>query len=102
MSEVKKNYHKKIILGVELESYTIDVPANAISRKKAKHRKGIGEKGERFTRDWSIGTEYNSKPFATIREGFFLLKAGLRKYNTRLYRTLSRSKLSRPAFLAGR
>lgn len=94
-------FHKRIVLGAELEGYTILTPENSVSRKMAFHRKGTGEKGERFTRDWSIGTEYNSRPFQTIREGLFLIKAGLRKYNTRLYRSKSASKKSRQIFLVG-
>ena len=35
----------------------------------------------------SIGSEYNSRPFETIRESLFLLKTGLRKYLRTLYRT---------------
>ncbi|MBU0759890.1 MAG: gamma-glutamyl-gamma-aminobutyrate hydrolase family protein [Candidatus Omnitrophica bacterium] len=74
---VKKTY---ITMGVELESYSIFVPENRICRELHFPRRSIVEKGERFTRDWSIGTEYNSKVFTTIREAFFLLKTGLRKY----------------------
>lgn len=69
-----------ITMGVELESYSIFVPENRICRELHFPRRSIVEKGERFTRDWSIGTEYNSKVFTTIREAFFLLKTGLRKY----------------------
>ncbi len=100
---MKKNteFHRKIVLGVELEGYTILTPGCVISRKMAFHRKGIGEKGERFSRDWSIGTEYNSRPFSTIREGFFLLKSGLRKYNTALYRSKKHSRKGRQIFLVG-
>jgi hypothetical protein len=100
---MKKNgiLHRKIVMGVELEGYTILKPQFLISRKMAFHRKGIGEKGERFTRDWSIGTEYNSRPFTTIREGLFLLKTGLRKYNTSLYRSQTRSRKGRQIFLVG-
>lgn len=67
-------------MGVELESYSIFVPENRICRALHFPRRSTVEKGERFTRDWSIGTEYNSKVFSTIREAFFLLKTGLRKY----------------------
>jgi len=69
-----------ITMGVELESYTIELPENRICRDLHYPRRATIEKGERFTRDWSIGSEYNSKIFTTIREAFFLLKTGLRKY----------------------
>jgi hypothetical protein len=93
--------HQRIVIGVELEAYTIETPDYSIGRQMAFPRKGVGEKGERFARDWSIGTEYNSHPFSTIREGFFLLKAGLRKYARRRYRTLSRSRKGREILLVG-
>ena len=89
------------MLGVELESYTIQLPEHRISRRLAFPRRGVGEKGERFGRDWSIGTEYNSRPFRTIREGMFLLKAGLRKYNHGHYRRKSRSRKGRRLLLVG-
>lgn len=88
-------------MGVELESYTILTPEFRISRELAFPRKGLSEKGERFGRDWSIGTEYNSRPFLTIREGLFLLKAGLRKYSLKLYRSKSRSRKGRQLLLVG-
>jgi gamma-glutamyl:cysteine ligase YbdK (ATP-grasp superfamily) len=94
-------FHRKVILGIELEGYTILTPQYVVSRKIARHRKGTGEKGERFTRDWSIGTEYNGRPFSTLREGFFLLKTGLRKYNTELYRSKKKSAHGRQIFLVG-
>lgn len=78
--------NQRILLGVELESYTIQRSSYHISRELAFPRKGVGEKGERFGRDASIGTEYNGPPFRTIREGLFLLKAGLRKYSRQHYR----------------
>lgn len=95
------DFHKKVILGIELEGYTILTPTYTISRKMAFHRKGVAEKGERFAWDSSIGTEYNSRPFSTIREGAFLLKAGLRKYNTSLYRSRKETSKGRQVFLVG-
>lgn len=71
---------RAISLGVELESYSIAIPDYRISRELKFPRRGSAEKGERFTRDFSIGSEYNSKVFFTIREAFFLLRNGLRKY----------------------
>jgi hypothetical protein len=94
-------FHERLVCGIELEGYTILLPGHAISRKMAFHRKGTAEKGERFGRDSSIGTEYNSRPFSTLREGFFLLKAGLRKYNTSLYRTKTVPRAGRRVFLVG-
>ena len=67
-------------MGVELETYSIALPEYRICRELHFPRRSSIEKGERFTRDVSIGSEYNSKVFATIREAFFLLKSGLRKY----------------------
>lgn len=101
MDETPKTYQERVVMGVELESYTIQTPTNIISRQRAIHRKGTSEKGERFTRDWTIGTEYNSRPFSTIREGLFLLKTGLRKYNSRLYRSKGASQKGRQIFLVG-
>lgn len=98
--KAKSDFHKRVVAGLELEGYTILKPTYSVSRKMAFH-KGVAERGERFARDSSIGTEYNSRPFSTIREGFFLLKAGLRKYNTSLYRTKSASRQSRQFFLVG-
>ncbi|MBI4368137.1 MAG: hypothetical protein HY588_01960, partial [Candidatus Omnitrophica bacterium] len=69
-----------ISLGIELESYSISIPDYRITRELHFPRRGTVEKGERFTKDWSIGSEYNSRVFHTIREAFFLLKTGLRKY----------------------
>ncbi|OGW80634.1 MAG: hypothetical protein A3G33_09885 [Omnitrophica bacterium RIFCSPLOWO2_12_FULL_44_17] len=77
----RKQKQKPILtMGVELETYSIDVSENRICRDLHFPRKATVEKGEKFTRDWSIGSEYNSKVFNTIRESFFLLKTGLRKY----------------------
>jgi hypothetical protein len=67
-------------MGVELETYSIELADYRICRDLQFPRRSIVEKGERFTKDVSVGSEYNSKPFATIREAFFLLKSGLRKY----------------------
>lgn len=67
-------------MGVELETYSILAPENRICRELHFPRRSSVEEGERFTRDTSIGTEYNSRVFETIREAFFLLKNGLRKY----------------------
>jgi hypothetical protein len=93
--------HERIVMGIELESYTIALPEYRISRELAFPRPGVGEKGERFTRDDSIGTEYNSRPFNTIREGLFLLRAGLRKYSVKLYRQKNETRKGRQLLLVG-
>lgn len=95
------DFQKRVVAGIELEGYTILSPRYTVSRKMAFHKKGTAEKGERFGRDTSIGTEYNSRPFSTLREGFFLLKAGLRKYNTSLYPLKNGAKQGRQVFLVG-
>src|SRR4051812_4191864 len=71
---------KNITMGVELETYSIAMPEYRICRELHFPKRSIVEKGERFTKDDSIGSEYNSKVFNTIRESFFLLKSSLRKY----------------------
>jgi hypothetical protein len=92
---------KRIVIGVEIEAYTISLPGHRITRRLASPRRGVGEKGERFTRDASIGTEYVGRPFATIREGLFLLKAGLRKYSQKYYERRTRSRQQRQLLLVG-
>lgn len=67
-------------MGVELETYSIALPEYRICRELHFPKRSIVEKGERFTKDVSIGSEYNSRVFHTIREAFFLLKSSLRKY----------------------
>lgn len=70
-----------ITMGVELETYSIALPECRICRELHFPKKSLVEEGERFTRDDSIGSEYNSRVFTTIREAFFLLKSSLRKYS---------------------
>lgn len=72
---------KNILMGVELETYSVALPEYRICRELQFPKRSIVERGERFTRDVSIGSEYNSKVFGSIREAFFLLKSSLRKYN---------------------
>ncbi|MFH1996688.1 MAG: glutamate-cysteine ligase family protein [Candidatus Omnitrophota bacterium] len=71
---------KNISMGIELETYSISLPGNRICRELHFPKRSSIEKGEKFVRDWSIGSEYNSKVFTTVRESLFLLKTGLRKY----------------------
>lgn len=93
--------HERVVIGLELEAYTISTPDHEIGRELAFPRPGVGERGERFARDWSIGTEYNSRPFRTIREGLFLVKAGLRKYGLKHYRSLRRRRNGHALLLVG-
>ena len=66
--------------GVEIELYSIVRPEYRICREIYFPKKGTVEIGEKFKKDTSIGIEYNSKVFTTVREALFLLKNGLRKY----------------------
>jgi len=84
---MEAGFNKRIIIGIEIEAYSIDLAEHKIGRRLSKPRPGLSESGERFTRDTSIGSEYNSRPFTTIREALFLLKSGLRKYMRGLYRS---------------
>ena len=90
---------RAISVGIELETYSISVPEYRISREIQFPRRGIAEAGERFTKDVSIGSEYNSRVFYTIREAFFLLKNGLRKYIH--YRSYPRENEYRTLFPVG-
>jgi hypothetical protein len=78
--------HRRVVVGVEVEAYSISQADYAIGRRTSRPRPGTSERGERFTRDTSIGSEYNSRPFHTVREALFLLKSGLRKYLRDKYR----------------
>ena len=77
---------RRVIIGAEVEAYSIALADYTIGRRTSRPRPGLSERGERFTRDVSIGSEYNSRPFTTTREALFLLKSGLRKYLRDLYR----------------
>jgi len=79
------NFDRRIIIGVELEAYSIETGDNRIGRKLSSPKRGVSEYDEGFTRDSSIGSEYNSRPFSTVREALFLLRSGLRKYLRTLY-----------------
>jgi hypothetical protein len=93
--------HRAVIIGLELEAYSIRLPDYTIGRQIVFPRKGTSEKGERFARDSTIGTEYNSRPFTTIREGYFLVRSGLRKYGSRRYRSRKGSASGHELFLVG-
>ncbi len=96
-----KNSHRSVIAGIELEAYSIRLPGYTIGRQLVPPRRGTSERGERFTRDSTIGTEYNSRPFSTIREGLFLLRSGLRKYGSKRYRSRKPSLSGRELLLVG-
>ncbi len=68
-----------ISLGAEVEAYTIDLKKYTISRNFRLPHKGAVEKDESYHRDLSIGIEYASRPFNSIRESLFGIKNGLRK-----------------------
>jgi hypothetical protein len=76
---------RRIVIGVEIEAYSIESGDNHIGRKLSSPKRGLSEYDEGFTRDSSIGSEYNSRPFSTVREALFLLRSGLRKYLRTLY-----------------
>lgn len=96
-----KDFHKRVVIGAEIEAYSIDMADYQIGRRLSRPRPGLSEFGERFTRDTSIGSEYNSRPFETVREAFFLLKSGLRKYIRSLYRSRDEGQDFRVPLLVG-
>ncbi len=79
MALMKQN-RSSITMGIELETYSIALPEYRICRALHFPKRSLVEAGERFTRDDSIGLEYNSRVFTSLREAFFLLKSSLRKY----------------------
>lgn len=81
-SKRSKRRHSALSMGVELETYSVGLPEARITREIRFPKRSLIEEGERFTKDLSIGSEYNSKVFTTIREAFFLLKSSLRKYTS--------------------
>jgi len=93
--------HKRVIMGVEVEAYSITTSTFRVGRRISRPVRPVSEKGERFTRDASIGSEYNSRPFATIREAFFLLKSGLRKYFHALYDSKKQRESTIPLLVGG-
>ena len=92
---------RKIVIGLEVETYSINVSSYSIGRSLSRPRPGLSEDGEQFSRDTSIGSEYKSRPYATVREAFFLLKTGLRKYLRRLYRAQKNFKNHNVPLLVG-
>lgn len=82
---METNVDRRIVIGVELEAYSIETNNHSIGRRLSSPKRGISEYDEGFSRDSSIGSEYNSRPFSTVREALFLLRSGLRKYLRPLY-----------------
>jgi len=101
MPTAKQEWHKRIVMGVEVEAYSISTANFRIGRRISRPVRSISEKGERFTRDASIGSEYNSRPTSTLREAFFLLKSGLRKYLHSLYETKVQRDSTIPLLVGG-
>jgi hypothetical protein len=91
----------RISLGVELETYTIRLKNKHIGRHLMLPRRGIIESGERYTHDRSIGIEYSSRPFQSIRESLFGIKMGLRKSIATYRLESSNSNGNYTLFLAG-
>ncbi|MBM4401545.1 MAG: hypothetical protein FJ045_06310, partial [Crenarchaeota archaeon] len=90
-----------VSMGVEVEFFTIGMPGYRITRRIVQPHRRMAEKGERFTRDKSVGTEYDSMAFYSIREAFFLLKSGLRKFILKHYRYSRQEGMASIAFLGG-
>jgi hypothetical protein len=92
---------RRVLIGMEVEAYSIGIDDYSIGRRLSRPRPGLSESGERFTRDASIGSEYNSRPFATVREALFLMKSGLRKYLRGFYRGRAPADARRVPLLVG-
>lgn len=90
-----------VSMGVEVEFFAICMPRYKITRTIVQPHRHLTEKGERFTCDKSIGTEYDSMVFSTIREASFLLKSGLRKFLLKHYPYSRQTKIESIAFLGG-
>ncbi|MCX8182865.1 MAG: glutamate-cysteine ligase family protein [Crenarchaeota archaeon] len=69
-----------ITIGVEIECYTILSREGKISRRVIIPNVNPSKAGERFTIDKSIGTEYVSTPFESVREALQAISSGLEKY----------------------
>ena len=91
----------RVSMGVEVEFFAICMPGYTITRRIVQPHELIAERGERFTVDQSIGTEYDSMVFYTVREALFLLKSGLRKFFLKRYLYSRQAKIESVAFLGG-
>ncbi len=101
MSASEKHKTNHISMGVEVEFYTINIPELEIRRRIIYPKKSVIEKGEKFTKDKSIGSEYDSKVFYSLHEALFLLKNGLRKYLLKNYLYTNEKRLEVLALVGG-
>ncbi|MEM2099975.1 MAG: glutamate-cysteine ligase family protein [Thermoproteota archaeon] len=69
-----------LTIGVEIECYTILIREGKISRRVIIPDVNSSKTEERFTVDKSIGTEYVSRPFRSVREALQAISSGLVKY----------------------
>jgi len=69
-----------ITIGVEIECYTILSKDGKISRRIITPGIKPSKTGERFTVDKSIGIEYVSKPFESVKDALQAISSGLEKY----------------------
>lgn len=101
MTPSSASSHHEISLGMEVETYTINLEDYRIGRYLMFPRKGVVERDESYHRDRSIGIEYASRPYRTIREALFGVKVGLRKSTVNF--KLERDRRPRPyaLFFAG-
>ncbi len=72
--------YPRITLGIEVESFSIDLESLEFKSLAPIYVKEGVEKGERYIYDKTIGSEYNSPVFTSLNEAFFRIKTGLRKY----------------------
>ena len=91
----------RVSMGIEVEFFAICKPGYRITRKIVQPHEQVTEKGERFTVDESVGTEYDSMVFHTVRQALFLLKSGLRKFILKHYRYSKEPEIVSIAFLGG-
>jgi hypothetical protein len=68
-----------LTFGAEVEAHTITLSNLKISRRLTFPPKRALEKSESYHHDRSIGIEYASRPYRSIREALFGIKGGLRK-----------------------
>ena len=92
---------RDITLGAEVETYTITLDDYHIGRHFMLPRKSVIEKGESYHRDRSIGIEYASRPFTSIREALFNIKGGLKKSITAYRFEQAKKKRDYVLFFAG-
>lgn len=91
----------RVSMGVEVEFFAICMPGYTITRRIVQPDRLLEERGEVFTSDKSVGTEYDSMVFYSLREALFLLKSGLRKFFLKRYSYSRQTKVESIAFLGG-